>query len=637
MLACSQGIRFPLCQIFSVGWIGIAFVLLLLPIQINPPRQLLSLALPSRPGKMHTIAMSKIRILANLMVNSLFCLTAIFGARAQSNVPLPNQVLVLDATTLKPIAGAHVEFCSGDNGRMMVSVCREQTTDLNGHAELTTKDIEFSYQQKLKSGKTIKNTRHFSIDHYAVKVDGYLNEYYYRDVRSGASIAQNQLEPVVVAFLQPASSIAGKVVDANGNPLSGVELELKYKNQHNGKIISEPYTHLAPPQWVITDTNGAFSYSSISAGEFAISLDVNIANRNKPSNLSKFLPANYPSDRNEFLCIGPGEHRVVSIQLQQKVLEPFSSKSLYSVSFKLIRPSNINPYNGPLIGLYREDGSLVSSYKDSYNVKTGILELSSLLPGIYSAEISTGINETDAKGRIKFEVKDHDLILPDVMLLLAKDDPLHGHVNLEAQVKLPAGFKAKTDFSLLLTLDPDGPAPLEDSGQPIQKNSTLIFKDNKAGHYRLRLINTDEPVYIGSATLDGNDILAKGFDLSNKTRGPLQIELATASGSLRGRVLDADNKPYPNADIKLLLKGQDTDYVFRSTVSNFNGEYALAGVPPGDYKILALKSSYPDFRFGLMEVESTEELMQPVKIENSSNINLNLPASVMKIKTPVCK
>ena len=72
----------------------------------------------------------------------------------------------------------------------------------------------------------------------------------------------------------------------------------------------------------------------------------------------------------------------------------------------------------------------------------------------------------------------------------------------------------------------------------------------------------------------------------------LVLGLAVASpalaqtGQIRGRVVDADNKPVEGA--KVTLQAVDTNSKFELKTKK-NGEYMQIGIPPGNYKITAEK------------------------------------------------
>jgi len=73
-----------------------------------------------------------------------------------------------------------------------------------------------------------------------------------------------------------------------------------------------------------------------------------------------------------------------------------------------------------------------------------------------------------------------------------------------------------------------------------------------------------------------------------------------------GTVVTSTGAPASGADVKLILRGADSHYVFRSVIADQQGTFLFSGVPPGSYDLVALTDAVRDWEFGPIEWSKTE-------------------------------
>ena len=111
------------------------------------------------------------------------------------------------------------------------------------------------------------------------------------------------------------------------------------------------------------------------------------------------------------------------------------------------------------------------------------------------------------------------------------------------------------------------------------------------------------------------------------------ILLATAASAqqgtseLRGLVLDAQNAVLPG--VTLTIRNQDTG-MFRETVSNTDGTYFVAGLPPGPYEIRAMLSGFkqytrPDVRLEIGKTTALDVALEVGRVEEVVTVTAEAP------------
>jgi hypothetical protein len=115
----------------------------------------------------------------------------------------------------------------------------------------------------------------------------------------------------------------------------------------------------------------------------------------------------------------------------------------------------------------------------------------------------------------------------------------------------------------------------------------LIFPGVVAGEYLVRISGLPEGFYVKTALFDRTDALRDPIRLSGSD-DVLEIVLSPRSGRLHGVVIDQRSRPVPNAQAVLVpnVHRNRPDF-YRIAVTDQNGQFTIAGIPPDDYKLFA--------------------------------------------------
>jgi len=163
---------------------------------------------------------------------------------------------------------------------------------------------------------------------------------------------------------------------------------------------------------------------------------------------------------------------------------------------------------------------------------------------------------------------------------------LHGHVEVDG----PIGGKLS---KLELDLDNSYSSRI---GIRLQDDGTFTLIRVPAAVYRITPQYTYHG-YLRAVRMGGIDITETGLDLTHGApSGDLELSFSTASGTVRGEVVDEKGNPATDSMIALLpavlpADPQRARASSRFTYPDVRGGYGFIGIAPGSYRLLAWKQS----------------------------------------------
>jgi 5-hydroxyisourate hydrolase-like protein (transthyretin family) len=507
----------------------------------------------------------------------------------------------------EPIAGANIQLCAQPaNGKMAVSICATAIADRDGR---------FAFSNS-KPG-------HFYLAGDSL---GYLRNTLVQNGKGGSDFDLHVGETRSFRLvLWPEVAIIGRIVDEDGKAIAGIDVSAIRDDSSLGRRYVSHYQYWGGPSEVATDRNGEFRIGELKAGRYYLEAFV-AAWRKSGGELLKagYIPAYYPDaptlEAASVLCIGAGEQRKIEFGLKPR--------PTHAVRGRIEIPSGFKQEFEPLWGLRRDDGAYYGQFmEEEFDHRSGEWEIRDLPSGSYNLEIQTGIYDTDLVANKSFTITEADVKNLDLSMAL--------RFSLRAKVHVPDGFHSRTPYSVLFNLEPNGPAEMTEAGQPLAKDGTVVFNRLQPGRYKLYLFS-DDPVYIQSARFADQDAVDDGLSLYGPSNEVLDINLAIARSELDG-VVDGDNgTPVAGADVKLIARGDDAPYVLRSVVSDAQGHFALKGVPPGNYKLVALKEAVRDREFGAFEFDQVKGQATPIQVRDASLSGISLKSTNLRYSSSSC-
>jgi protocatechuate 3,4-dioxygenase beta subunit len=530
-----------------------------------------------------------VRLLTLLLCGMLACLAFASQGASQASAQGPEEILatiqgqVLLAPDDQPLRKVAVELSSGN----------EQSGE--NYSARTDADGRFKLDG-VKPGP------------YRVQVfrEGFFREYR-NDRHSELVVQPGESNPELVFHLRRSAVIVGTIVDADGDPMSGVSVEVVMGGR------------LRPGE-----TGSSFSTSSTNdLGEFRISglLPTRYIVLAKPPREYAESTEEKKAKRIYVTTYYPN----VSIPGQAVPVELHAGEEL-AIHFGLLMTKAYR-VRGTVTGLPAGSAAakIMLTPKDNEQVRVdeesqemnpdGTFEFQHVLPGQFVARVIAAVNTPGGPPSKTHIVKlgpPIEIIEEDLEAVHLQPEPvgqIHGKFRMDngqtidwtqlAATLIPvAGEKLQpiTDLTTSSDIDLSG----ADGFAWLKKDGSFEIKDVAAGTFRMGVAkvairtNALHDYFVKSVTVGGHDVSDSGFFAGPDTN--VDVVFSGNAATIDGRVVDEDGQGVPQASIVAVpspdrrMRGELYGYGRTDSKGNF----LLRGVNPGEYTILAFRDVYAD-------------------------------------------
>jgi hypothetical protein len=376
--------------------------------------------------------------------------------------------------------------------------------------------------------------------------------------------------PAVVLKLTPWGVISGRVTTKDEQPLEGFQIRILAKQNVAGRLIWTDQ-----PNQALTNEDGEFRVVGLQAGTYYVAVD--------QSTVTTLSQKGVPNAREQIFAkvFFPGVPDLASatpieIAPGQDVEANFtlSPELMYQVTGTLSGPSN-------------EVTGLTFSRKagdDSDFTQTAALQGGKFQVKVPAGPYSVG-------GTMGGGV---ELTTPGAAVVIRSDEadlhvPLHAATTIPVELEKEqgaGGSERKAPIQgiipgLILQL-----VPLSQSrrGTNFWRGQAGGIPNVAPGTYRLE-INTNGEWWVKSAQSGNVDLLSDDLTLSEGEQPePIEVTLRDGAGTVSGTVTPAGN---PDRVLVLLVQPHGTRNIVHAA-RPMQGYFAIPGIPPGDYEIVAL-------------------------------------------------
>ena len=379
----------------------------------------------------------------------------------------------------------------------------------------------------------------------------------------------------IVFNLIPFAVISGRVVDEDGEPLSHVRMMALRSTRENGR------RELMPTTGAGTDDRGEYRIFGLPPGKYYVSA----APSPSPGGIAQegedeqYVPFFYPG------VTEPG---------QAAPLEVPPGTEINGVDFRLVRTRTVRVRGrvvtsvaGPrlergIVVFLLPRGTMFSSRSLNAIIgPDGNFEIRGVGPGSY---VLTAF-QSDRQRRL-FARQPVDVggsTIEGINLVLTPGLEVTGRVRFEDGAGKVEGLR-------VLLQSRSGNVGGSGGVAPVKADGTFTFQNVAADDYRFSVLGLAEDSYPKAARLGGLDVLDRGVDLTRSdVPGALDVLLSSAGGHVEGTVLKDNQQAAAGATVVLVPDGERRSRpdLFRSASADDSGRFALRGIPPGDYRLLA--------------------------------------------------
>ena len=401
--------------------------------------------------------------------------------------------------------------------------------------------------------------------------------------------------------------IAGRVVDAEGDPLANASVRAipKGKSGMAGKRQGEGEpSDPSMADHAVSNDLGEFRIAELEPGPYVLEVEPpmwvgpapNPADKGRQREKVLFTKTYYPGTMEE------GQASTVMV-----VSGGTATANVTLLTNRAYRVSGtVNGTGGgqmEQIVLVSPSGTAAQT-----NIEEGgRFEFQNVQPGMYEARIVLLTGAGEGRPTMKVEmVKSAIVVEGDVSGL---------ELVPEAGGKVKGKFRAEDDgaidwtqFTVRLEAVPEavagssGPEALGMSeGVELGSDGTFEFEDVPGGTYQLAVSVKSEIYrddYVKSVMESGREVADTGFAVTGGAG--LEVVVSAKGGKIAGTVVDGEGKPVSNAEVVAVpASGQRMrPDAYQTDKTNGQGQYALRGMSPGQYILVALEGAHEDARSG---------------------------------------
>jgi protocatechuate 3,4-dioxygenase beta subunit len=386
-------------------------------------------------------------------------------------------------------------------------------------------------------------------------------------------------------------TIRGRVLDENGNPLQGIEVQALVASRSE-QAPDASRRELVPLKVVATNHAGEYRLLGLPAAEYYLSATdprkrssseqnthaQGVRDESADASQKAYPPIYYPntSDRDEAaaLVLSAGQEIRIDFRLQ--------SVNGFSILGRILSHNRQPAANAVVYLEPRERDLIFTSLR--YSERTdmnGRFAFKNIVPGTYVVSSSKGQPGITYSAQQSINLTNANISNLEIILGLGRI--VTGKLLVEGA---PIDLKGQNVMVWLHAVDGDdmgfGAAEVQPDG------NFRGMPELAEGTYRIELSGLPPDFYLKAVQSRTQDVLKEGLTISNAVApDPLQLTVSSAGARLDG-LLSRDGEPVGGTKIEIIdRRATPFEHGFFSAITNTHGNFTVRGVPPGTYEIFA--------------------------------------------------
>jgi uncharacterized GH25 family protein len=412
----------------------------------------------------------------------------------------------------------------------------------------------------------------------------------------------------LVYRMVPTGVIAGKITEADGDPLAGVNVWVRRVGKNGAPTDAQGPTEEDAGRETTNDL-GEYRIANLRAGQYIVQAQAHgmspapePADRGKQKELPTYAVTYFPGTVEERQAIAV---QVTEAGTTAANFVMMSTRS-YSVSGTvqlLGNPRNVQMY------LVSTSGQTEAQALDS----DGRFIFSNVLPGTYVAQIVDTSASADGGAPVTHtQMIGSPIVVSDADVTGLQLRP-EASGSVKGKIRTESGETPDwTEFNVSLIRVTDGEElpQMADLGAlggttAFQSDGTFEMKDVAGGTYWVFLGGRSGAAgdyYLKSVLLDGREVVDSGFQVNGEV--VLDVVVSAKGGSIEGTVVDDKGQGVAGATVVTLPSSGKTGRMdlYESDQADSNGHFLLRGLKPGTYVVVGLG--------GLQEDQRTADFFQ---------------------------
>jgi protocatechuate 3,4-dioxygenase beta subunit len=495
------------------------------------------------------------------------------------------QGVVLDAITHQPVRKATVDIeLIGNAGGQTRVQDRQGAVMLSGTTQGAVTDTSGTFEfHGLPAGRYQIRVMHQS--YLRLGFDG---------VRKNVEVSASEAAARVTVELVPGASVTGRVVDEDGDPLTGCFVQPRPAKNFNGGV---PVTSVP-----LAGNDGSYRIVNIPAGKYILDAQCRTAVfQPRPLSDGPDPPpsAAYP------VQYYAGASDPESAQIVE--LTPGAERS--GIDFQM-RPVPVTHIHGTLTAASadwhgRNDlvaqvlpldprTSMASISNGRVNPMNGSFEIQQVFPGPYRLivfsrnALQRGVNRGESSDPVGATAR---VVAADKPIEISL--PFHRGVDVSGTVEIEQSDHAANQITpeqIGIQLTPEFPFVPFPSPVQAGEDKSFTIKSVFPGEWRLRLTTPSWPgaatksAFVKSAWLGTEDVTHGVLDLTSGSAPPLRILVSGNTATIRGTARDSQ------LVFAILVDARGPSPSGRTDSS---GQFTITGLAPGKYRVVGVDNGAP--------------------------------------------
>jgi protocatechuate 3,4-dioxygenase beta subunit len=429
--------------------------------------------------------------------------------------------------------------------------------------------------------------------------------------------------------LIPSATIAGRVEDEDGEPISWAHVTALRSSYSNGK---RTFTTAAANS---TNDLGEYRLFGLPPGRYFISatyhpgavhggfdedFDYNGADSLKENYVLTYYPGTYDATKAQSITVKSGEE----IPSMDFMMRP---TAVYVVRGRVVNTIP-NPkheeramvFVTPRAGAIQSDS--VTFGPNNGTKKDGTFELPGVAPGAYTIEAM--INDTEGEHAVTQSIDVGEADVEGIQLVISKGFSVSGHVRWD-------GTPGNVEDSLYLIGRVDGQSNAMAGGYArVDRDGSFVWNRLSDSAMRINVEGLNNSGYVKAADYGGVDVLEQGFTPRAGSNATLEFTLSARGAQVEGTATDENGLPVVGVWVVLVPdeKHRDRHDLYRTERTDQHGVFKIKQVAPGDYALYSWDEvedgawEDPDFIRPFEEKKQGEKLTVQERDDKTVNITV---------------
>ena len=489
----------------------------------------------------------------------------------------------------------------------------------------------------------------------SVERDGYITQEYGQRSFNGTgtilTVSAGQRLTTVDFQLSPAGTIAGRILDEDGEPVTGIQVQaLSYQYRGGART-------LAPSRQVQTNDLGEYRLYWLTPGEYFVSaLPNNRRSQQVTGPDESYAPSYFPGgidpDTASPISLSPAAEirgidfilrPVQTVKVLGRVISPTPSTSA-------TQPTPLPGQRGggrgaqilrgagaPQVVLVRAGAGgaggggggggggagvraiLQGGGQGRGNVAAdGSFEIANVIPGSYTLVAVQNQENRILMASTRVEVADSDV--GNITLALRPGVEVPGQIFIEGQTTAPPQFKME---QLRITLNSAEQMPLGNANAQVKADGSFVIPNVAMLGYRVNVGGLPAGAYLLAGRYGGADALNGPLQISDQNL-PLQLQIGFTPGRVDGTVTDTRDQAFAGALCVLVPAARGRNELYKTATTDQYGKFNFANVAPGEYKLFAWEDIPQGAYQDPVYLSRFEERGQLVRVDRSGSVSLQV-------------